>query len=217
MLILVRINNLYSRLEDEILKRTTAEAELEESKLKLDAMWLSVSEMEAEAVRLRTNEAREETARLAYEEAKKRLGLTDPDLELGSQGTSEELSDRAGPAEESLEEASKSSNKVEESKEKPSVVKNVVTELFDEVLQQKKIPPASPRQELTNLLQDSIKDPALRTCLTSIISPVEEDEDKYNTLDREPQPGHDSEIDSYLGEDQPGEFDTFFGYIQFNI
>ena len=167
-------------------------------------------------MRLRTNEAREETARLAYEEAKKRLGLTDPDLELGSQGTSEELSDRAEPAEESLEEASKSFNEVEESKEKPSVVKNVVTELFDEVLQQKKTPTASPRQELTNLLQDSIKDPALRTCLTSIISPVEEeDEDKYNTLDREPQPGHDSEIDSYLGEDQPGEFDTFFGYIQY--
>ena len=162
-------------------------------------------------MRLRTNEAREETARLAYEEAKKRLGLTDPDLELGSQGTSEELSDRAGPAEESLEEASKSFNEVEESKEKPSVVKNVVTELFDEVLQQKKNHPANPRQELTNILQDSIQDPALRNCLTSIISPVEEEDEQYDTLDREPQPGHDSEIDSYLGEDQPGEFDNFFG------
>ena len=78
----------------------------------------------------------------------------------------------------------------------------MVTELFDEVLQLKKNHPASPRQELTDSLQDSITD--------SIIRP-EEDEEKYDTLDREPQPGHDSEIDSYLGEDQPGEFDTFFG------
>ena len=33
--------------------------------------------------------------------------------------------------------------------------------------------------------------------------------DPYDTLDRHPKPGHDSEIDSYLGEDLPGEFDGF--------
>ena len=33
--------------------------------------------------------------------------------------------------------------------------------------------------------------------------------DPYDTLDRHPMPGHDSEIDSYLGEDLPGEFDGF--------
>ena len=89
------------------------------------------------------------------------------------------------------------------------LVKNVLTDFFDEVLQQKRNHPVSPRQELTNILQDSIKDPALRNCLTSIISPAENAD--YDSLDREPHPGHDSEIDSYLGEDLPGEFDDFFG------
>ena len=153
---------------------------MEESKLKLDAMWLSVSEMEAEAVRLRTSQAQEETVRrLLYEEARKRLGFTEPHLEDPEPESA--LSPAPAPGEEEG---------------------NVVTELFDEVLQLKKNHPASPRQELTDSLQDSITD--------SIIRP-EEDEEKYDTLDREPQPGHDSEIDSYLGEDQPGEFDTFFG------
>lgn len=153
---------------------------MEESKLKLDAMWLSVSEMEAEAVRLRTSQAQEETVRrLLYEEARKRLGFTEPDLEDPEPESA--LSPAPAPCEEEG---------------------NVVTELFDEVLQQKKKHPVRPRQEPTDHLQDSIKD--------SIIRPGE-DEEKYDTLDREPQPGHDSEIDSYLGEDQPGEFDTFFG------
>ena len=136
--------------------------------------------------------------------------------ELAGQNISVELSD-AGAAKESFEEKTflrKLKKNVEEGENKArdnSVEKNVVTELFDEVLQQKKNHPANPRQELTNILQDSIKDPALRNCLTSIIKPVEGGEEQYDILDREPQPGHDSEIDSYLGEDQPGEFDNFFG------
>ena len=141
--------------------------------------------------------------------------------ELAGRNISVELSD-AGAAKESLEEEtllSKLEKNVEEEDDEEgenkardnAVEENVVTELFDEVLQQKKNHPAKPRQELTNILQDSIQDPALRNCLTSIISPVEEEDEQYNTLDREPQPGHDSEIDSYLGEDQPGEFDNFFG------
>ena len=182
-------------------------------------------------MRLKTGQAREETARLVFQEAKLRLGITDSDLEdpepvgscsLGVSGLSSaaQVSDLRSAFSEhrKIEKIflRKLQNNIEEGEDEKeekvgdnSEVKNVVTELFDEVLQQKRNNPANPRQELTNILQDSIKDSALRNCLTSIISPVEDDE--YDTLDREPQPGHDSEIDSYLGEDHPGEFDDFFG------
>ena len=111
--------------------------------------------------------------------------------QLAGRTISVELSE-AGAAMESWEKEKNSSENEEEGEDVEenkagdnSLEKNVVTELFDEVLQQKKTHPAKPRQELTDIL--------------------------YDTLEREPQPGHDSEIDSYLGEDQPGEFDDFFG------
>ena len=99
---------------------------------------------------------------------------------------------------------------------------NLFEQLLDEThaaRKKKEEAAVNPRQELTTIINDSIKDDALRNCLTSIIK--EEDNkddpisdngeepmtDPYDTLDRFPQPGLDDEIDPYLGEDKPGEFD----------
>ena len=117
--------------------------------------------------------------------------------------------------------------------------RNSVFDLFDEINSQRKkkatvvededVKPdneeqVNTRRELSNIINDSIKDEALRNCLSSIISQGEDEvtkddagdndqgedgPDPYDTLDRIVQPGLDDEIDPYLGEDEPGEFDNY--------
>ena len=108
--------------------------------------------------------------------------------------------------------------------------RNILFDLFDEVNSQRKKRNAEgevkeTQKELSQIIKDSIKDETLRNCLSSIIDeksgdgenkepkPDKEYEKEgpnpYDTLDRFPQPGLDDEIDPYLGEDKPGEFDEY--------
>ena len=83
------------------------------------------------------------------------------------------------------------------------------------------------KDELSAIMNESIKDEGLRGFLLSIIKMKDQDSgdhekaaeevvdkeeaenDPYDTLDRHPQPGLDDEIDPYLGQDKPGEFDEY--------
>ena len=121
---------------------------------------------------------------------------------------------------------------------------NSVFDLFDEVNSQRKknaaedvrtiwnledqkpdsVGKVNIRTDLSNIISVSIKDEALRNCLSSIIDQGGDEEDKdstqdkdqeedgpdpYDTLDRFVQPGLDDEIEPYLEEDKPGEFDEY--------
>ena len=147
-------------------------------------------------------------------------------------------------SEQEIEEPKPEEKLSENTHENASEERNSVFDLFDEVNSQRKKKAAGDisniwnledqkpdsvgkvniRTDLSNIISVSIKDEALRNCLSSIIDQGGDEENKdstqdrdqeedgpdpYDTLDRFVQPGLDDEIEPYLGEDKPGEFEEF--------